>query len=544
MKQWNSKNLALGLSSLLGGIYCFLRGQSDAPFFDLSIAFKTLKFQKNVKALYHKHWSAADFWDETLKKNPEKLFFTYIPDEGDSVHFTYRDVDVISNQYANWFYGKGIEHNDVVALYMENKPEFIFIQIAAAKVGATLALINSTQKGAPLDHSLKISEAKLYISGPENAENINHLIDDPNKSENILDYFYIAGGDDCGYGQSIDDIIRLESEELNINLPPPNRNIGDTYCYIYTSGTTGYPKASIISHARFYIATLFGSVFGYKPSDKIYISLPLYHSAANLIGFSVAIQTNCSFVIRRKFSVSKFWQDCYMEKCTIIQYIGELLRYLVNSPPGEYDTKHSVRMAVGNGLRPDIWREFQQRFGIQNIGEFYASTEGNATLVNIRFKEGAVGYFPKLLDFVNTSVIVKYDVENDCVVRDSEGFCIPCGPGEVGEMLGRIKPDEEIATFSGYTNKEATEKKILRNVFENGDTFFRTGDLLMRDSSGFYYFIDRIGDTFRWKGENVSTSEVELVLNNFPGLLEINVYGAQIPHRDGRAGMAAIGTVP
>ena len=246
--------------------------------------------------------------------------------------------------------------------------------------------------------------------------------------------------------------------------------------------------------------------------------------------------------LRRKFSASHFWDDVRRYDATAFQYIGEFCRYLVNQPERPDDREHHIRVAIGNGLRPDIWATFRDRFAIPRILEFYGATEGNVSFVNFENKEGSVGRYPSaiLRRLLSNAKLVRFDVESETHVRGADGFCIECGSDEPGELLGRIPDrDQGSGRFEGYTSKEATDKKVLRDVFAKGDAWYRTGDLLRRDADGFYYFVDRIGDTFRWKGENVSTQEVAEVLSGHPGLDMINVYGVEVPGADGRAGMMA-----
>ena len=245
--------------------------------------------------------------------------------------------------------------------------------------------------------------------------------------------------------------------------------------------------------------------------------------------------------MRSKFSVSKFWEDIHNYKCNVFQYIGELCRYLLAQPPGPFD-KSNIRLVIGNGLRPDIWDAFKTRFNIKQIGEFYGATEGNAGLVNYHNRTGAIGYIPPFAQRFMPIVLVKFDVETEEVIRGPDGFCIPCAAGEPGELISLIIDGDATQAFVGYTDKAATEKKILRDVFVKGDKYFRSGDLLSRDNRGFFFFVDRIGDTFRWKGENVSTGEVALVLSDIKGVKEANVYGVTIPGCDGRAGMSTLVT--
>jgi fatty-acyl-CoA synthase len=315
---------------------------------------------------------------------------------------------------------------------------------------------------------------------------------------------------------------------------------GDGLFLIYTSGTTGLPKAARISHTKA-IVTGGGSMHaqGLTSSDRTYCCLPLYHSAGGMMAAGAALLSGGTLVISRKFSAKRFWSDCAQHDVTSFQYIGELCRYLLNSPPHPDERRHRIRCVIGNGLRPEIWTAFQKRFAIPRIIEFYGATEGNMALINLPGRVGAVGQLPHFLRKLIGIELVRFDVEAEEIVRGADGFCERADFGEPGEAIIKIS---KTSRFEGYTNPEATEKKILRNAFAKGDAYFRTGDLLRLDSEGFFYFVDRIGDTFRWKGENVATSEVTQVLAVQPGVEEVNVYGVSVPGSEGRAGMAAIVT--
>ena len=324
----------------------------------------------------------------------------------------------------------------------------------------------------------------------------------------------------------------------------------DPWGFVYTSGTTGLPKAAVIKHARFFTAAAaFSNLYDLTPADRIMTVLPLYHSAGGMIGAGMLIYSGATMILYRKFSASSFFKDARESKATVFQYIGELCRYLMATEPSDADRAHSLRIGIGNGLRPDIWGKFQERFNIPEIGEFYASTEGNCSLFNrvdrSGFGQGAVGHMGYLLHKANPVQIVRFNVETEEIVRDKSGRCIPCGPNEVGEMIGIIDSTDPLKDFGGYHgNKEGSAKKVLSDAFVKGDKWFRSGDLLRRDENGFFFFVDRIGDTFRWKGENVSTNEVAEVVAAVEGIQEANVYGVEIPGKDGRAGMAAIVMLP
>jgi fatty-acyl-CoA synthase len=298
-----------------------------------------------------------------------------------------------------------------------------------------------------------------------------------------------------------------------------------------------------MNHYRVMLAThAFAGVMDTHASDRMYDCLPLYHTAGGLLATGALLVRGGSVVIREKFSAREFWDDIVRWDCTCFQYIGELCRYLVNSPPHPKERAHRLRLACGNGLRADVWPEFKRRFAIPQIIEFYAATEGNVSLFNFDGKEGAVGRLPWWALARFPTRIVRFDVERQQPVRDERGFCIECGPDEAGEVIGKILKDASKPgqRFEGYANAAESDRKILRDVFAKGDIWFRTGDLMRKDKHGYFYFVDRIGDTFRWKGENVSTTEVEEAVTQFDGILEANVYGAAVPGRDGRAGMAAV----
>ncbi len=314
----------------------------------------------------------------------------------------------------------------------------------------------------------------------------------------------------------------------------------DRAFFIYTSGTTGLPKAANFSHMRM-LFMMSGFVGALRPrqSDRIYDPLPLYHSTGGICAVGLAFFSGGALIIKRKFSVHEFWSDVHHYGATMFEYIGELCRYLLNAPPSALEKGHAIRAITGNGLRPEIWRQFQDRFAIPRIVEFYGATEGNVSMLNYDGTVGAVGRVPDYLEWLLPSRIVRFDVEKEMPVRGPDGLCIECDPDEVGEAVGGIS-HRAGREFEGYTNRAESDKKMLRDVFRRGDLWFRTGDLMRRDAHGYFYFVDRIGDTFRWKGENVSTGEVGEVLATVPGVREANVYGVTIPGVDGRAGMASL----
>jgi fatty-acyl-CoA synthase len=288
----------------------------------------------------------------------------------------------------------------------------------------------------------------------------------------------------------------------------------------------------------------FAGMMGVGPADRMYNCLPMYHSIGGVLAPGAMLAGGGTVVIREKFSATQFWNDVIRWDCTVFQYIGELCRYLLHAPPSAHETKHRIRMACGNGLAPEVWRSFSRRFRIPQIFEFYAATEGAVSLFNIEGKCGAIGHIPAYLEHRFSPALVRFDVEKSELVRDEQGFCIRCAPNEIGEAIGQISDDASNpgSRFEGYTSQEASNNRLLHHVFQPGDLWVRTGDLMRKDEKRFFYFVDRIGDTFRWKGENVATSEISEAIGEFPGVRHVNVYGVAIPVAEGRAGMAAIVT--
>ena len=329
-------------------------------------------------------------------------------------------------------------------------------------------------------------------------------------------------------------------------LQPDERvpvTINDRALYIYTSGTTGLPKAANVSHGRIMQwSQWFAGMMETVPADRLYNCLPMYHSVGGIVATGAVLASGGSVALRERFSAREFWSDVVAWDCTLFQYIGELCRYLLHTPKDRAETEHRLRMCCGNGLRGDIWPSFQARFRIGRILEFYAATEGNVSLFNAEGKPGAIGRIPSYLAHRFPATLVRFDVQKEQPVRNERGFCVEAGPNEPGEALGRIVDDPATPgnRFEGYGDRAQSEKKVLRDVFERGDAWFRTGDLMRRDEQGFFYFVDRIGDTFRWKGENVSTNEVSEALCQYSGILQANVYGVTVGHTEGRAGMALL----
>ncbi len=450
---------------------------------------------------------------------------------------TYREFEAIANRVAHWALGEGLGRGDVVALYMENRPEYVATWYGLSKIGVVTALINNQLTDESLAHCINISGAAAVIAGEEQDAGLASAIDRLDNGPSLWTW----GGTPSNRVRDLGAALEGMSTERPSRQFREGMKAGDLALYVYTSGTTGLPKAARLTHARTQgmLRTFIGPC-RVTARDRVYVTLPLYHGTGGLCGIGLALNTGASVILRRKFSASRFWDDVTDEGATVFAYIGELCRYLLNQPPHPKERAHRLRTGFGNGLRPEIWQDFFERFNIPHLAEFYGSTEGNVSFVNVDGKVGAVGRIPPFLKSRFDHIrFVKFDIETEEPVRGPDGLCVECDTDEAGEAIGRIST-ELTGRFEGYNDPEATRRKILRDVFEPGDMWFRTGDLMRKDAGGWVYFVDRIGDTFRWKGENVSTNEVGDVLARFDGIEHANVYGVAVPGTDGKAGMAAI----
>ena len=455
--------------------------------------------------------------------------------EGQSL--TWAELNAKANRCSSALRAQGLVAGDAVSLIMENRIEFLTSLIALNKLGAITALINTNLVGSPLIHCIKITKSKMCIFGEERLQETADVKSDPGL-ECVKNWLFVkdAGKQLCpAWATNLE-----EGAENNTNPAQTNQNtLADVALYMYTSGTTGLPKASVITNRRFLLSSALSYKAGIKckENDCIYLCLPLYHGTGLFLGAGAAFSTGACMFIRRKFSGSNFLHEVREHRATCFIYIGELCRYLLNIPAQPDDHNTPLTRMMGNGLRPDVWHEFKNRFGVERIAEFYGSSEGNVAFINMLNKDCTVG---------STSVpiaLVKYDVDADEIVTDENGHCVLVADGEPGLLLGKIT---EKTSFEGYTSKEETEKKILRDIFETGDAWFNTGDLMKTVDVGFslglrhFQFVDRVGDTFRWKSENVSTNEVGEIINAHTQIDFCNVYGVEIPKADGRAGMASL----
>lgn len=472
----------------------------------------------------------ADDLEAAIDTYRDNIAFIY---EGRTTR--YGELDEQANRIAHWALAQGLTAGDTVALFMENRPDYVAIWFGLSKIGVIPALVNSNLSGEALVHSLKIAEPKLIITGADQDRQMRAL--------ELVEMRQPVWTLDGEVGTP------LAPELVAMPVERPDRsyrahlNNADIGFYLYTSGTTGLPKAARMSHARLRIMMRsFIAPLGITQKDRVYLTLPLYHGTGGICAVGFALYTGASMLLRKKFSVSRFWNDCSDFGVTTIIYIGELCRYLLNQPAHPKERLHKVRKGFGNGLRAEIWDAFRTRFNVPTMIEFYGSTEGNVKLMNFDGETGACGRIPfYAAKFFDHIAFVKVDPETETPMRDEAGLCLRAGRGETGEALGRIGNDMT-TRFEGYHDERASEAKILRNVFEEGDAWFRTGDLMRQGDHGYIYFVDRLGDTYRWKGENVSTNEVADALAGVPGVETANVYGVPIPGTDGKAGMASITT--
>jgi fatty-acyl-CoA synthase len=449
----------------------------------------------------------------------------------------YRALAARANRYARWALDENVAKGDVVALLMPNCPEYLAVWLGITRMGGVVALLNTNLTGRALAHCIDTVAPRHVIVAAGLAEAFASARPHLTGVAKIW-----AHGAGAHQWPRIDEAV----ERFPAQAPADGQRsvtIDDLALLIYTSGTTGLPKAAKVDHGRLLMWSYwFAGLMDARPGDRMYNCLPMYHSIGGVAAIGSVLVAGGAVFVREKFSAREFWDDVVRFDCTLFQYIGELCRYLVKAAPHPLERAHQLRLACGNGLRLDVWREFEARFRIPRILEFYAATEGNVTLFNVEGKPGAIGRAPAFLAHRFPAVLVKFDVAAGAPLRDARGFCLPCGVNETGEALGRIGDTRgDIGRrFNGYTSAEATEKKIIRDVFEPGDAWFRTGDLMRRDEKGFFYFVDRIGDTFRWKGENAGTSEVAAALCEFDGIADASVTGVEIPGCEGKAGMAVL----
>ncbi|XP_051268263.1 long-chain fatty acid transport protein 6 isoform X1 [Dicentrarchus labrax] len=525
--------ITLLFTSVVAGLLALLLYQRVAyPFFWLDLIYY-LKLRGYRKTLHARMQQGIitylDCFLYQARRNPNKPFIIF-----EKQTLTYQDVDRRSNQFANAFRTEGsLKQGDIVALLMFNEPDFICVWLGLCKLGCEVAFLNVNIKAKSVLHCFQTCGAKTLVVGAD----LVHLVEEvpPDLKDNIAMWVVDHMSPSEEFRSLLDKVEHMSGETLS---DLPNVDIMSNFLFIFTSGTTGLSKAARVGHLKAIVSMAFFEMCGATADDIIYITLPLYHMSASLLGVGGCIHLGATCVLKKKFSASQFWKDCVKHNVTVVQYIGELCRYLVNHPTVPEEKAHRVRLAAGSGLRSDVWMEFVNRFGRIKIREGYGLTEASIGFLNYTDEVGPIGrasYFNKLsMPFE----LLSYDPQTYEPVRTDSGRCIRAQIGEAGIL---VAPLTAMNQFMGYAgNKVQSEKKLLRDVFETGDVYFNTGDLLFHDYRDFLYFRDRIGDTFRWKGENVSTTEVSEVLGLVDFIQEANIYGVTIPGYEGRAGMAAV----
>ncbi|NRA32316.1 MAG: long-chain-acyl-CoA synthetase [Polyangiaceae bacterium] len=477
-------------------------------------------------------WNAAKLLEERASTAPNSVGLHF-----EGTDFTWAEINAKVNQYARWFQSEGIGKGDVVTLLMDNRADYLFIVTALNRLRAIAAAINSSISGAGLTHAITLAKPKLIIVGSEHSDSIADIEESLKGVAKVVSQTDQAQTDQAGENTekypAMDDAVNEQATALPEGMTDPV--IKEAAVYIYTSGTTGLPKAAIVTNMRWVAAgyLIGGAVTRATSDDVLYLTLPLYHVSGLTGSWGNVLVTGAKLILRRKFSASKFWPDVQEHGVTLVPYVGELCRYLVNQPERPEEKGHKVRMAYGNGLRPDVWGPFQERFKIEKICEMYGATEGNALIANFEGKPGMLGRQGK------GQMLAKCDPVSGDLVRNSAGFCETISVGEKGLLLSVIT---KVVTYEGYLDKKASNKKVMSDVFVKDDKYFNTGDLLHLHEDKWLSFADRVGDTFRWKGENVSTGEVAELVNGFDGVEETNVYGVKVEGAEGRAGMASICT--
>lgn len=521
-------------TSVLAGLLALLLYQrTNYPFFwvDLIYYLKLRKYRRTSQARMQQGIiTYLDCFLYQARNNPNKPFIIF-----ENQSLTYQDVDKRSNQFANAFRTVGsLKQGDIVALLMFNEPDFICVWLGLCKLGCEVAFLNVNIKAKSLLHCFHSCGAKTLVVGADLVHLVEEVLPDLKKN-NVAVWVVDHTSPSEDFSTLLDKVEHMAGETLS---DLPKVDIMSNFLFIFTSGTTGLSKAARVGHLKAIVSMAFFQMCGATSDDIIYITLPLYHMSASLLGIGGCIHLGATCVLKKKFSASQFWKDCLKHNVTVVQYIGELCRYLLNQSVVPEERVHRVWLAAGSGLRSDVWKEFIKRFGMIKIREGYGLTEASIGFLNYTDEVGPIGrasYFNKLsMPFE----LLRYDPQTYEPVRTDSGRCIRAQMGEAGIL---VAPLTAMNQFLGYAGNQAqSEKKLLRDVFQAGDIYFNTGDLLLHDHRDFLYFRDRIGDTYRWKGENVSTTEVSEVLGLLDFIQEANVYGVTVPGYEGRAGMAAI----
>ncbi|XP_032591028.2 long-chain fatty acid transport protein 4 [Drosophila grimshawi] len=495
-----------------------------------------------VKRQERKNLNVGDIFEANVAQHPDKLAIV-----SETQKWTFRQVNEHANRVANVFHSHGYKKGDVVGLLLENRAEFVATWLGLSKIGVITPLINTNLRGPSLQHSIKVGNCTALIYGISYRSAVMDIAKDLPAHVALYQFNDEANsakaateGLSQGLAQQLNALLESAAKD-KVAAGASRADHQDKLVYIYTSGTTGLPKAAVITHARFFfIAAGIHYALGFRDDDVFYAPLPLYHTAGGVMSMGQALLFGSTVVVRKKFSASGYFADCARFNCTIGHYIGEMARYILATPAAAHDRQHQVRMVFGNGLRPQIWTQFVERFNIGKVGEFYGATEGNANIMNNDSTVGAIGFVSRILPQIYPISVIRADPHTGEPIRNAKGLCDRCEANEPGVFIGKIVKGNPCREFLGYVDTKASSKKVVHDVFCKGDMAFISGDLLVADERGYLYFKDRTGDTFRWKGENVSTSEVEAQLSNMINYKDAIVYGVCIPQTEGRAGMAAI----
>ncbi|RKG43926.1 MULTISPECIES: long-chain-acyl-CoA synthetase [Acinetobacter] len=472
-------------------------------------------------------------FEKAVKRNPNGMALLF-----EEQKYTYTELNQWANQISHYYLSLGAKKGDVIAVMIENRSELVACIVALAKIGVTAALVNTSQVGKVLAHSINLVNPIAVIVGEECRVAVDEIRNDLSVAPERLHWFADqATLIDAGKApKDFQNLAQLIEQFPKFN-PPTTQSVKgkDGLFYIYTSGTTGLPKAVIFTNSRWTLAYgTYGHILNLTPDDVMYVTLPLYHATGTVVCWCGVIAGAATLAIRRKYSTSSFWKDVQKFDASAIGYVGELCRYLMDAPPSDLEKGHRVTKMIGNGMRPNIWDKFKERFGIEEVLELYASSEGNVGFSNVFNFDNTVGFSP------TPYAVIQFDKEKNEPIRNKKGWCIKVKKGEVGLLVGKIT---RRSPFDGYTDPEKNKSVIIKDMFKHGDAYFNTGDLVRDIGFRHAQFVDRLGDTFRWKGENVSTTEVENMVSEYSKISEAVVYGVEIPNTNGRAGMAAI-TLP
>uniref|UniRef100_A0A2A4K8S3 Very long-chain fatty acid transport protein n=1 Tax=Heliothis virescens TaxID=7102 RepID=A0A2A4K8S3_HELVI len=507
---------------------------------DLRALISYIKILWITRKFSSKNLTLPDVFHDVVKRHPDKPCFLF----QDEV-WSFKEVEDYSLRVTAVLKAQGIKKGNIVGLLVNNCPQQPALWMGIARLGAVTPLINTNQRGNALVHSINVAKCDALIIADEYQAAVQEIAKDLSPSLKLFKFsqrpLNPSNSRAEGSGDGITDFTNLLE-----TTPPAPWTLADAdgfqgkLLYIYTSGTTGLPKAAVISNARFVFMATGLHYMGLEGNDVFYCPLPLYHTAGGVISIGQAIILGCTVALKSKFSASQYFPDCVKYKATAAHYIGEMCRYVLATPPSPADTQHNVRVIYGNGLRPQIWKDFVKRFNIKAVTEFYGATEGNANIANVDGTPGAIGFVSRIFPKVYPIAIIKVNQETGEPIRDSRGLCQLAQPDEPGVFIGKIQAHNPARQYLGYVDKDASEKKVVRNVFQIGDAAFISGDILVADEFGYLFFRDRTGDTFRWRGENVSTTEVEAAISRVAEHRDAVVYGVLVPNTEGRAGMCGI----